>query len=140
MDHRAPRLLEALGSCRSMERAMRNLLPDRRQVLVAGIATGATIAAPAILRAQAATLKITTWGGKWGEIMKGKILPAFEKEFKCTVQADQAFPFLPKLQASPKTDPIYDVLHANSNEQWQAAEFGIVGRQITTREVPHIAD
>jgi putative spermidine/putrescine transport system substrate-binding protein len=72
--------------------------------------------------------------------MKGSVLPAFEKELKCTVQADQAFPFLPKLQASPRTDPIYDVLHSNSNEQWQALELGIVGRQITAREVPNVAD
>src|SRR6266513_2880496 len=125
MDRRAQSLLETLDCCSSTERAMRKSLPNRRQVLLAGAATGAIIAAPALLRAQTATLKITTWGGKWGDLMKGKVLPVFEKEFKCMVQADQAFPFLPKLQASPKTDPIYDVLHANSNEQWKAAELGI---------------
>ena len=52
--------------------------------------------------------------------MKATVLPAFEKEFKCTVSADQAFPFMPKLQASPKNDPLYDVLHTNSNEQWSS--------------------
>jgi putative spermidine/putrescine transport system substrate-binding protein len=119
---------------------MRNSLPSRRQVLAAGAATGALIAAPAVLRAQAATLKITTWGGKWGDIMKGRVLPAFEKEFKCSVLADQAFPFLPKLQASPTSDPVYDVLHANSNEQWKAAELGIVSPKITPKEVPNVAD
>jgi putative spermidine/putrescine transport system substrate-binding protein len=100
----------------------------------------ATLAAPAILHAQVKTLKITTWGGKWGEIMKGTVLPAFEKEFKCTVSADQAFPFLPKLLASAKTDPIYDVLHTNSNEQWNAVEQGIVMSKITPKEVPNVAD
>src|SRR5262249_38009909 len=123
-----------------MEELMRTSQRARRQVLLTGAAAAATIAAPAVVRAQAATLKITTWGGKWGEIMKGKVLPAFEKEFKCTVEADQAFPYLPKLQASPKTDPIYDVLHSNSNEQWQAVELGIVERKITAKEVPNIAD
>ena len=56
---------------------------SRRAVLRtgAGIAAAATVGAPAILHAQTKTLKITTWGGKWGEIMKGKVLPAFEKEF-----------------------------------------------------------
>ena len=77
----------------------------------AGLAALATVGAPSILHAQTKTLKITTWGGKWGEIMKATVLPAFEKEFKCTVSADQAFPFLPKLQVSSKNDPIYDVLH-----------------------------
>jgi putative spermidine/putrescine transport system substrate-binding protein len=123
-----------------MEEPMRTSQATRRQVLLAAAVTGAAVAAPTVLRAQASVLKITTWGGKWGEIMKGKVLPAFEKEFKCTVEADQAFPYLPKLQASPKTAPLYDVLHANSNEQWQAVEFGLVERQITTKEVPNIAD
>jgi putative spermidine/putrescine transport system substrate-binding protein len=123
-----------------MEEPMRKSQPTRRQVLFAGALTGAAMAAPAVLRAQASVLKITTWGGKWGEIMKGKILPIFEKEFKCTVEADQAFPYLPKLQASPKSAPIYDVLHSNSNELWQAVELGLVERKITTKEVPNIAD
>jgi putative spermidine/putrescine transport system substrate-binding protein len=106
----------------------------------AGAAVAATFAAPAILHAQTATLKITTWGGKWGEIMKGEVLPAFEKEHKCTVSADQAFPFLPKLQASPKNDPIYDVLHTNSNEQWKAHEEGIVGAKLDPKNVPNLKD
>jgi putative spermidine/putrescine transport system substrate-binding protein len=119
---------------------MRKSQTTRRQVLLAAAVTGAAVAVPAVLRAQSSVLKITTWGGKWGEIMKSKVLPAFEQEFKCTVEADQAFPYLPKLQASPKTDPLYDVLHSNSNEQWQAVELGLVERKITTKEVPNIAD
>ena len=100
----------------------------------------ANLAAPAILHAQVKTLKITTWGGKWGEIMKSSVLPAFEKEFKCTVSADQAFPFAPKLQASSKNDPLYDVLHDNSNTQWLAVNEGLVMKKLTTKEVPNIAD
>lgn len=106
----------------------------------AGLAAAGTLAAPAILHAQAATLKITTWGGKWGDIMKATVLPAFEKEFKCTVQADQAFPFVPKLQASPKNDPLYDVLHTNSNEQWNCFTEGLVMEKITAKEAPNVAD
>ncbi len=115
-------------------------LSRRTALKVAAASAVATLAAPAILHAQVKTLKITTWGGKWGEIMKGTVLPAFEKEFKCTVSADQAFPFLPKLQAAPKNDPIYDVLHTNSNEQWNAVEQGIVMSKITPKEVPNVAD
>jgi putative spermidine/putrescine transport system substrate-binding protein len=123
-----------------MEEPMRKSQTTRRQVLLAAAVTGAAVAVPTVLRAQSSVLKVTTWGGKWGEIMKGKVLPAFEKEFKCTVEADQAFPYLPKLQASPKSEPLYDVLHSNSNEQWQAVELGLVERKITTKEVPNIAD
>ena len=99
---------------------------SRRKALHAGASLAALTAlgAPSILHAQTKTLKITTWGGKWGDIMKATVLPAFEKEFKCTVSADQAFPYVPKLQASPRNDPLYDVLHTNSNEQWNC----LVGR------------
>jgi putative spermidine/putrescine transport system substrate-binding protein len=106
----------------------------------AGLAAVATLGAPAILHAQAKTLKITTWGGKWGDIIKATVLPAFEKEFKCTVQADSAFPYIPKLQASPKNDPLYDVLHTNSNEQWNCVVEGLVMPKITAKEVPNVAD
>ncbi|MFI5000162.1 MAG: extracellular solute-binding protein [Reyranellales bacterium] len=113
---------------------------SRRIVLRSGAVAAATLAAPSILHAQTKTLKITTWGGKWGDMMKATVLPAFEKEFKCTVSADQAFPFMPKLQASSKNDPIYDVLHTNSNEQWNAVVEGLVMPKITVKEVPNVAD
>jgi putative spermidine/putrescine transport system substrate-binding protein len=119
---------------------MTNRIISRRTVMKAGAAAAATFAAPAILHAQTATLKITTWGGKWGEIMKGDVLPAFEKEFKCTVSADQAFPFVPKLQASPKSDPIYDVLHTNSNEQWKCAVEGLVEPKVDAKKVTNLKD
>jgi putative spermidine/putrescine transport system substrate-binding protein len=106
----------------------------------AGAAAVATLGAPAILHAQTATLKITTWGGKWGDIMKGEVLPAFEKEHKCTVSVDQAFPFVPKLQASPKNDPLYDVLQANTPEQWQVVEAGYGEEKVDTKRVPNLAD
>jgi putative spermidine/putrescine transport system substrate-binding protein len=115
---------------------------SRRSILRtgAGLAVATTIGAPSILHAQTRTLKITTWGGKWGDVMKATVLPAFEKEFKCTVSADQAFPFMPKLQASKKNDPLYDVFHTNSNEQWSAVGEGLVMDKITVKEVPNIAD
>ncbi|WP_218191333.1 ABC transporter substrate-binding protein [Enhydrobacter aerosaccus] len=115
---------------------------SRRKALRAGagLAAAATIGAPAILHAETKTLKITTWGGKWGDIMKDTLLPMFEKEHDCKVSADQAFPFLPKLQASSKNDPLYDVFHTNSNEQWSAVEQGLVLDKITAKEVPNIAD
>src|SRR5262252_5698785 len=113
---------------------------SRRTILGGSALAAATLAAPSILHAQTKTLKITTWGGKWGDIMKATVLPAFEKEFKCTVQADQAFPYVPKLQASPKNAPLYDVLHTNSNEQWNCVVEGLVMDKITPKEVPNVAD
>lgn len=113
----------------------------RRTVLKSGATLAAgVLAAPAVLRAQTKTLKITTWGGKWGDAMKGEVLPAFEAEYDCTVEVDQAFPYIPKLQASPLNDPVYDVLHTNSNEQWNAVELGLVQEKITEAEVANIKD
>jgi len=112
----------------------------RRTVLKTGAAVMASLATPSVVLAQTAILNITTWGGKWGDVMKNEVLPAFEKEFKCSVRADQAFPFLPKLQASPRNAPIYDVLHANSNEQWKALEEGIVSPKLDVKDVPNLKD
>jgi putative spermidine/putrescine transport system substrate-binding protein len=42
--------------------------------------------------------------------------------------------------ASPKNDPIYDVLHANSNEQWKAHEEGLVLSKIEAKDVPNLKD
>ena len=85
-------------------------------------------------------LKTTAWGGKWGEVMKGQIIPAFEKEFKCKVETDAAFPYYPKLQATPKNAPLYDVLHTNTSEQWQAVVEGLVEPKLDVKNVPNIAD
>src|ERR1043165_8693651 len=112
----------------------------RRFLASARAGAGAAIAAPAILRAQGATLKTTAWGGKWGEVMKGEVIPAFEKEFKCKVETDSAFPYYPKLQATPKNAPLYDVLHTNTSEQWQAEVAGLVEPKLDVKQVPNLAD
>ena len=56
-----------------------------------GAAAAFVIGAPAV-HAQTPVLKTTAWGGKWGEVLKGQVIPAFEKEFKCKVETDSAFP------------------------------------------------
>src|ERR1043166_3492722 len=108
----------------------RREIMNRRQLLQ--VAAAAPFAAPAIVGAQEKVLRITTWGGKWGEIMKGEVLPAFEKEHKCKVEVDSAFPFVPKL--------VYDVLHTNPNEQTALAEIGLVEPKIDPKKVPNLAD
>ena len=53
-----------------------------RRALLGALGTGTALGAlsrPHVACAQAATLKITTWGGKWGEVMKGEVIPAFER-------------------------------------------------------------
>lgn len=114
-------------------------IKQTRRQFIATAAAG-VIAAPHVARAQESALKITGWGGKWGQVFKDEIGPAFEKEFKCKLQTDTAFPFLPKLQASRTSDPIYDVLHTNSNEQWAAAEMGIIEPEVSARTIPNLKD
>src|SRR5262245_53404089 len=113
---------------------------SRRTILKSAGAVAATISAPAIRHAQTATLKTTAWGGKWGEVMKGQVIPAFEKEFKCKVETDSAFPYYPKLQATPKNAPLYDVLHTNTSEQWQAVEAGLVEAKLDPTKIPNLKD
>ena len=80
---------------------------SRRKALRAGAGLAAigAFGAPAIAHAETKTLKITTWGGKWGDIMKATVLPAFEKEFNCTVSADQAFPLRAEAAGQPEDRP-----------------------------------
>jgi putative spermidine/putrescine transport system substrate-binding protein len=114
---------------------------SRRRLLAVGASLGlGVIAAPHVARADAAVLNITGWGGKWGDLMSAEIGPAFEKQFHCKLCTDTALPFLPKLQASSRSAPIYDVLHTNSNEQWAAVEMGLVEPKIDPKLVPNIAD
>ncbi|NPU65621.1 extracellular solute-binding protein [Bradyrhizobium sp. 83012] len=114
---------------------------SRRRLLTGAASLGAGIlAAPYVARADEPVLNITGWGGKWGDVMKAEIGPAFESEFKCKLKTDTALPFLPKLQASSRSAPVYDVLHTNSNEQWAAVEMGLVEPKIDPKLVPNIAD
>lgn len=110
---------------------------NRRTLL--GAAAG-TLAAPAIVGAQSAnTLRITGWGGPWGDAMRTDVIPPFERAHGCRVEVDTAFPFVPKLMASPPGRPIYDVLHTNSNEQWSMFTQGLVERRPDMAKIPNAA-
>jgi putative spermidine/putrescine transport system substrate-binding protein len=109
-----------------------------RRTLLATAA--ATIAAPALVGAQEAnTLRITGWGGAWGNMMRDKYIPVFEKAHGCQVSVDTAFPFVPKLMASPPGKPIYDVFHTNTNEQWAVFEQGLVDQRPDLKLIPNAA-
>ena len=102
------------------------------------LAAAGTLAAPGIVGAQGAnTLRITGWGGRWGEIMRQDIIPTFERAHSCRVEVDTAFPFVPKLMASPRGRPVYDVFHSNTNEQWAVFEQGLVERRPDLAKLPN---
>lgn len=108
---------------------------NRRTLLAA---TAGTLAMPALVGAQEAnTLRITGWGGAWGTMMRETFIPAFEKSHNCRVEVDTAFPFVPKLLASPRGRPIYDILHTNTNEQWKVYEQGLVERRPDLAKIPN---
>ena len=113
----------------------------RRTLLSTGVAAGAMVlATPYIANAQAVTLNVTGWGGKWGDEFDKNLTAMFEAETGGKLQRDTSFPFLPKLQASSRSDPIYDVLHTNNNEQWAAAEMGLIEPVVPADQVPNMAD
>ncbi len=110
----------------------------KRRTLLAASAAG--LAAPAIVGAQEAnTLRITGWGGAWGNMMRDKYVPIFEKANACRVSIDTAFPFVPKLMASPPGRPIYDVFHTNTNEQWAVFDQGLVSQRPDLTLIPNAA-
>ncbi len=112
---------------------------SRRRFLETAAAAG-TLGFPYVSRAAEPVLRITGWGGKWGEMVRAHVYPEFEKEFKCKIETDTAFPFVPKLLSGSKSKPVYDLLHANSNEQWIAATAGFVEEKIDPRNVPNVKD
>jgi putative spermidine/putrescine transport system substrate-binding protein len=116
---------------------------SRRNFIKATGAIGAAslLGFPAVLRAASpAVLNITGWGGTWETIVNNHVYPPFEKEFNCKIETDKAFPFVPKLLSSSKSKPIYDILHGNSNEQWQALDAGFVEEKIDPKKVPNLQD
>ena len=115
----------------------------RRAALALSAAAGAAtfIGSPSVLRAGPAMLKITGFGGPWQEIMTKELIPAFEKDHDCRVQFDFAYgSWVAKLQSSPRSDPVYDVFHANGNEQWVAATRGLVEPTLDAKKIPNLAD
>jgi putative spermidine/putrescine transport system substrate-binding protein len=123
----------------------------RRQFLVRGatMAAGATLGTLAastvfsphsIVTGQEKTLRITGWGGRFGTIHAEQIIPKFEAEYKAKVVVDRAFPFEPKLMASPRRNPIYDVLHSNAPVMWRAMDAGYLVRTYSPKEIPNLAD
>lgn len=123
----------------------------RREFLVRGatLTAGATLGTLAaskiysrhsIVTGQSNVLRITGWGGKYGTIHSQHIIPKFEAEYKAKVVVDRAFPFEPKLMASPRDNPIYDVIQSNAPVMWPALNAGYLVRTYTPKEIPNLAD
>jgi putative spermidine/putrescine transport system substrate-binding protein len=115
---------------------------SRRTFLGTAAAGAATLAMPAITRAQTNVLRISTWGGKWAELLNspGSAVEKFTKLTGATVEMDNAFPFLPKLLASPAGDPIYDMFHDGPSQQWAARKAGHTVEQIDTGKLSNFND
>jgi putative spermidine/putrescine transport system substrate-binding protein len=120
---RRPPVLIAARTSEDPQLSRREFLA-RGAKMAAGAALG-TLAStvfspPGIVTGQSSVLRITGWGGKYGEIHTRDIIPKFEAEYKARVVVDRAFPFEPKLMASPRNRPIYDVIQSNAPVMWPA--------------------
>lgn len=116
---------------------------SRRELLSLTAAAGmsSAIGFPAIANSEPTIIRTTGFGGPWRDLMSAELLPAFEKEHICRVQFDFAYgSWIAKLQSSSRSDPIYDVFHANGNEQWVAATRGLVEQQLDASKIPNLAD
>lgn len=123
----------------------RSLLSTTGKVAGAGALAGivASGQAPYVMaRQDPEVLRITGWGGGWETLMHDHVYPPFEEEFNVKIETDTAFPFPPKLMASPVDGPIFDVLHSNTNEVQKAYDAGyLVDRTDYNEEtVPNIVD
>jgi len=86
--------------------------PTRRTFLAA---TAVGVASPMMMRrnawAQDKEIAIGIWGGAQGEFIKKQVIPTFEKDFGCTVLAEEGFtlPNISKMRAT-KSNPKYTVM------------------------------
>lgn len=115
---------------------------NRRTLLGTAAASATLLAMPAITRAQTNVLRISTWGGKWAELLNspGSAVEKFQKLTGATVEMDNAFPFLPKLLASSVADPIYDMFHDGPSLQWAARRSGHTVEQVDTSKLTNFKD
>jgi putative spermidine/putrescine transport system substrate-binding protein len=83
------------------------MTPSRRVLL------GTALAAPFIRRAEAQTREISVgiWGGAQGDYVKRQIIPAFERDFRCKVLAEEGFTLanVSKMRAT-KDNPRFSVM------------------------------
>ena len=110
---------------------------SRRNFLewASGTAAVAVIGAPAV-HAQTAVLKTTAWGGKWGEVMKGQSFRPSRRNSNARSRPTRRFPITLSCRRAPKNAPLYDVLHTNTSEQWQAVVEGLVEPKLTRKTSP----
>lgn len=123
----------------------RDVLVNSGKIAGAGALAGvlASRQAPFVIaRQEPETLRITGWGGGWETLMHEHVYPPFEAEYNVKIETDTAFPFPPKLMASPIDDPIFDVLHSNTNEVQKAYDAGYLVDRTEYNEttVPNIVE
>ncbi len=109
----------------------------RRTLLAGAAVTGAALAAPSIVRAQTAELRIGGPGGQEAAT-RAHLIPAFEKKYNCKVLYDgsQSLPNLQKLQAN-RANPVFDVVMMDDPILLIAEKEDLI-EKLTTSKVPNM--
>jgi putative spermidine/putrescine transport system substrate-binding protein len=101
---------------------------DRRTVIAGATALGASVAMPAILRAQSKTLVAATFPGTWSEADRNVILPAFKSATGAAVTqsivlgTDQ----VARLTAAKGNKPPFDVAFFDTPQVLDATKEGLI--------------
>lgn len=102
-------------------------IPTRRRFLqTAGVAAAATLAAPALLRAQTKTLAINSWGGPWLDAAKANLFDPFTAATGVKVDVISPVSFA-KLAQQVRTGVYeFDITTLGAAEIVRANEAGII--------------
>jgi putative spermidine/putrescine transport system substrate-binding protein len=116
----------------------------RRRDFLAGaaaVAGAGAVGLPRIGRAQAQSLVVNTYGGRYEEFMRSTIIPGFESESgaKLEVAVGLGKEWLAQLRAAGPDNPPYDVLM--TNEAWASIERAEgFFEPLPLEKVPNLAD
>ena len=104
----------------------------RRDILKTAVAGSAAMAVgfPAVVRGakkyEGRTLSVFTYAGEWDRLIRAHLIPAFEKRTGARVKLDVGWwDMLPKLKASPKGKPVYDVVITDPTQGFPSIKEGL---------------
>ncbi|HEX4766627.1 MAG TPA: ABC transporter substrate-binding protein [Lichenihabitans sp.] len=101
-------------------------VPTRRTVLASGLAMGATLAMPAIVRAADQEIVFATWGGSWADAMQKAWFDPFQTKTGIAVKTVSGNTY-GKIEAMVKAGRTeWDVVETLPDFQWIGAEKGLL--------------
>lgn len=109
-----------------------------RRTVLKGAAAGAAVAGfPYVVRAQEKTLNVFTYAGGFESTLRDHLVPSFEERTGAKVVLHAGWwDMLPKLQASPPGEPVYDLVMTDPTQGMPAIQSGLF-QNVDLSQIPN---